>query len=108
VDKEALFTPRIEQDKVELPGVGTVIVRGLTRWELLTAGKVADKGPLYMERAMLAFAMVDPKLTEDEVARWQKASPGAEMMPVIQKINELSGVTQGASKSDLPSDGDEP
>jgi len=109
VDKEALFRPRIEEDDVEIPGVGTVRVRGLTRWELLTAGQGAkETDTLIVERRMLAFGMVDPALTEAEAGQWQKCSPASEIQPVVAKINELSGVGQGANKSDLSGDGEQP
>lgn len=98
MDKEALFRPRIEEADVDIPGVGTVRVRGLTRWELLTAGKQESKGPMAMERIMLHFGMVDPALTEDEAARWQKCSPAGELMPVLARINELSGIGKDVQK----------
>jgi hypothetical protein len=104
----ALTAPRIEQADVEIEGVGVVTVRGLSRWEMLTVNKLADKGVLVHERAILAFGMVDPALTEEQVAQWQKVSPAAEINAVAKRINELSGVGKGAAKSDVPGDGDEP
>lgn len=108
--RESLTQTRIGlvTEDVPVEGVGLVTVRGLSRWEMLTAGKLADKGPLYMERAMVAFAAVDPVLNEDDVAAWQKAGLVHEMQPVMQKINELSGVGKGAEKSGVPGPGDEP
>lgn len=112
-NKDKLFAPRIEIGTVEVPGVGVVKVRGLSRWEMLTAGKLSDKGPLYMERAMLAYAFVglddeEYRLTEDDVAQWQRNSPATELQSVIYKVNELSGVARGSAKEQYKSDGDDP
>lgn len=98
MDKEALFAARLPEADVEIPGVGTVRVRGLSRHEMLTAGRSESKGVEAMERIMLSYGMVDPQLGEDDVARWQKASPAAEIMPVVSKINELSGIGRDAQK----------
>ena len=98
MDKELLFRPRLPEGEIDIPGVGTVRVRGMSRWEMLTAGKLESKGTIAMERAMLAFGMVDPAMTEDEVAQWQKASPASEIQPVVLKINELSGLGKEAPK----------
>lgn len=98
MDKTALTARRIPEDDVEILGVGTIRVRGLSRWELLTAGRLESKGTIAMERAMLAFAMLDPQMTEDDIAAWQKNSQAGEIAPVIKKINELSGISREATK----------
>ena len=98
MDKELLFKSRLGEADVELPGLGVVRVRGLTREEMLHAPKAEDE-PLLMERYMLATALVDPVLTQDEVARWQSVSPADEMTPLVHKINELSGIGKPAEKA---------
>lgn len=98
MDKSLLLKPRIATAEVHIPDVGTVTVRGLSRQEMLDAGNLAEQGVAVMERAMLSMGMVDPELTVDEVAEWQKASPANEIQPVVLKINELSGVAQGSTK----------
>jgi hypothetical protein len=108
VDKEALLKPRLPEADVEIPGVGTVRVRGLSRYEVLLAQKEQSKGPGAMERVILRFGMVDPAMTEDEVAQWQKASPAGELEPVARKIQALSGIGEGAEKAAYKSDGGEP
>jgi hypothetical protein len=99
VDKAQLLAPRIQQATVDIPGVGAVTVRGLSRQELLDAGNLAEQGVAVMERAMLAAGMVDPALTVDEVAQWQQVSPANEIQPVVQRINELSGIGEDAVKA---------
>lgn len=96
MDKAKLFAKRIGTDEVEIPDIGTVRVRGLSREELLELP--TDAGVPATERAMLALALVDPVLTEDEVAQWQAASPAGEMKPVVDKVNELSGIARNAGR----------
>nr|UXE44749.1 hypothetical protein Hi04_10k_c361_00013 [uncultured bacterium] len=107
MDKSALFADRLPEAEVEIPGVGIVRVRGLTRAEVLKVRKATDSEnmdgdrALVLERKLLAKAMVDPELTEAEVGQWQeKATPG-ELEPVIEKVQELSGLLPGSSKSGL-------
>lgn len=105
MDKELLFKSRLNEADVEVPGVGTVRVRGLSRGEVIVMRKATDSaetldGPrqLVIERKMIASAIVDPVLTEAEVKRWQDASPAGELDPVTNKISELSGLDDDAAK----------
>jgi hypothetical protein len=106
IDKELLFTRRLEEEDVEIPDVGTVRVRALTRDEGL---RVSDKEmPRHrLERVLLAAAMIDPILTEDEVGKWQRNSGAGEIKKVVDVIQRLSGLVEDAAKSDVPEDGDE-
>jgi hypothetical protein len=52
-----------------------------------------------MEAVMFAHGLVDPELTVDEVRQWQANSPAGEIQPIVERINELSGVA-GASQKD--------
>lgn len=105
MDKELLFKPRLAEDDVDVPGVGTVRVRGLNRIEAMQVSSAG--GPEAIERRMLAFGMVDPKLTEDEVKEWQRASAAGEMEAVSARIAELSGLSPGAGKETYKSFRDE-
>jgi hypothetical protein len=97
MDKELLFKPRLPEADVEVPGIGTVRVRGLSRAEALAMQKV--EGTDAIERKMLAVALIDPVLTEAEVGKWQKASVAGELEPVGAKVQELSGMAEGAAKA---------
>lgn len=98
MDKATLTTRRVPTAELEIPGVGTITVRGLTRAELLLAGKNTDDTAT-MERRMLAFAMVDPEMSEKDVEAWQKASPAGEIGPISKKVNELSGLGDAAKEA---------
>lgn len=99
----------LPQDDVEVLGIGTVRVRGMNRGELLMGGKLGEDGKNQraMERFVLSSCMVDPEMTLEDVDAWMSSGPAMEIQPVVQKINELSGVGQGAAKSGLPADGDD-
>jgi hypothetical protein len=105
VDKEALLRRRMPEADVELPGVGTIRVRGLTRAEVM-AGKQAGSDPATLERHMLVVGIVDPPLTADEVAQWYDSSPAGEIEPVSTRIAELSGLLEDSSKAAYKSAGD--
>lgn len=105
MDKELLFKPRLAEEDVNIPGVGTVRVRALSRAEVLMVRKATDlagdvDGPraLVLERKMLAAAMVEPALTESEVGRWQQASAAGELEPVTEAIQRLSGMLPNSAK----------
>lgn len=91
---------------VELPGGRRVKVRGLTRYELLLNAKGADDAAL-IERRNLATCMVEPKMTLAQVEKWQKSSTPDVIGKVTNAIRELSGLAEGASKSDVRRDGDD-
>jgi hypothetical protein len=98
IDKGALLARRLGEADHEIAGVGTVRIRGLSRAELL-ALQALDGGALVSDRRMVALALVDPKLTEDEVAVWQDNSHAGEIEQLTLAIAELSGIGVGAAKS---------
>lgn len=98
MDKAALLAPRLPHDDIDIPGVGTVRVRGLTREELHLTGQRQTEGVAATERLVLHLGMVDPALTEDEVGEWQRNAPAMEVQPVLNRINELSGIGREFAK----------
>lgn len=95
-----------ETEDVVLPGGAKVKVRGLTRYELILNAKGTEDAAL-IERRNLATCMVEPKLTLAQVERWQKTSRPGDIGHVTDAIRSLSGLAEGAQKSDVPSDGDD-
>lgn len=105
VSKEELLKRRLGQEPVELPGLGTVIVRGLTRGEL---ARVQGMDGPDAERESLAFGMVDPQLTREEVDIWFDGNAAMEPQPVVAVINRLSGYGKAAQKEAYKSAGSGP
>jgi len=103
IDREKLLAPRADtatglpEDDVEVPGMGTVRVRGLSRDEVFGAQETKG-GTAAVERVVLHLAMIDPPLSVADVGRWQKASPAGEIEHVTDRIHELSGMTEDADK----------
>lgn len=92
--KAKLLQRRVGQATVELPGLGTVTVRGLTRTEVL---RIQDQeGKRQYDAMTIAIGMVDPPFTFEEAQQWQDVSPAAELDLVTDKIAELSGMTKTA------------
>lgn len=103
VDKRAALLGQgaVAQREVDLPDLGfSVTVRGLTRAEALrVVGKpmAADES----ERKLLAMAMVDPVMTEDDVRQWQRKAPAGQIQPIELAIRELSGLVDGAVREQV-------
>jgi hypothetical protein len=95
--KEDLWSEALPTEEVEIrPGV-TVTVRGMSRLELMTVGKPGGD-PMDTEAQMLAWCMVEPKLTKSEAGRWQGATLPNEIVRVTDKIRDLSGIKPNADR----------
>lgn len=98
IDKAALLARRLGEGEHEIPGFGTVRFRGLSRAEVLALRDLPG-GVAASDRKMVAAALVDPALTEDEVKIWQENSLPGEIEALTVAIAELSGLGVGAPKS---------
>ena len=87
-------------EEVEIPGVGTVEVRGLTRAEVLEGQRIR-KGTAAIERYMMSKALVDPVMSEDDIAQLQQDAPAGEFEAVTNKIQELSKIDMAAATKEL-------
>ena len=96
--KADLLRKTARTEEMDVEGVGTVVIRPLTRAEALAMQDIDMRADI-MEQRLLALAMVDPQLTEDEVAEWQANSPAGLMHDVVLRIIEISGMHQVAAKS---------
>ena len=98
MDKDLLLKARLPEGQHEIPGVGVVRFRALTRGEAL---EIVGKEMPYadMERRLLSAALVDPQLTEDDVKAWQDAAPAGELEPICEAIQKLSGLEEVAAKA---------
>lgn len=85
---------------VPLSNGRVVQVRSYTRFELVNAGK-GTEDPALIERRILGWCMVQPAMTPKQVETWQKTSKPHDIAAVISKIRELSGMGEGAGKSDV-------
>jgi hypothetical protein len=97
LDVNALLAERFGVVEVELAGLGTVKVRPLTRAEALKLRGV-ELDPDEMERRLIALAMVEPEMTEEQVQKWQEVSPAGELEPVGEAIIRISGMEKTSGK----------
>lgn len=89
-----------------LPSGARVLIRGLSRFELLANGKGTDDAGV-MEIRNVASCLVAPKLTVDQAREWSRRSlAGGDFRALSEKIRELSGLGQGADKRDVPESGE--
>jgi hypothetical protein len=97
LDRDALLAERFGVEDVEIPGVGTVQVRPLSRAEALEIQGV-ELPAAVMEQRLISKAMVSPKLSEEDVATWQRNSAAGEMEPIGEAIMRLSGMKPESAK----------
>jgi hypothetical protein len=97
VDKTALLGQKFGYEDVEIPGVGMVRIRALTRSEAI---KIQGEELIaeIMECKLLALAMVEPKMTEEEIQEWQDTSPAGQMQPVVKAILKASGMVEEVTR----------
>jgi hypothetical protein len=109
---EDLTGGEAETTPVVLSSGKTVRVRGLSRYEYMLAGKQSqvdgETDVNLFEGLIVHYGLVEPKLSRGQVEAWQKA-PGrsADFALVDEEIMRLSGLREGADKSDLPAVRDE-
>lgn len=104
---EALTTRRLKTEEYPVEGVGTVLIRGLSRWEMIECGKLEDDRQR-QDNLAIFYGMVEPSMTQDEIMAWRKAGSVMEIENIARKINELSGVGKDAAKSVVSSNGERP
>jgi hypothetical protein len=107
MDKQDLFVPRLPEEDVEIPGVGMVRVRGLSRQELLDYHAREKSSGAEGERYLLSVCLIDPKLTEGEARQWQEAATSEEFDNLVDAIRFLSGLMDDAAKAAYKSVRDE-
>ena len=100
LDKKALLTPRLGEDDYEIPGVGVVRIRGLSRAQVIALRKIDDLAE--SDAQMVAWGLVEPALTVDEAKAWQASSGPAEIEGLTVAIGNLSGQGVKADKSGVP------
>ncbi len=107
MDKAKLLGDRMPTETVAVAG-GEVTVRALSRKAIHMLKPDTDDGDgLAVERRMIHFGMVDPALTEEEVAQWFEVAPQSEIQRVTDVISRLSGIGRYSDKeaTKSPSDG---
>lgn len=106
VTKEDLLKVRFGIEDFHLDGVGTVKIRSVSR-ELVMSLNSQDPPvtPIDRERQIVSAALVEPKLSVEDVTAWQASSPAGEIEPLTRAIMKLSGLGKDAAKAAVKSPG---
>lgn len=94
-----------QTEPVDLPDGSVVLIRQISRHAYNYAGKSkrdedGNVDVTQFERRVIAAGLVDPEMSEDQVAAWQKRpGSGPEVQAVMDKIMTTSGFRAGADKS---------
>lgn len=99
MDKADLLRRRILEAEVKIGDVGAVTVRGLSRGEVFDLRAKDYENLADLEIATITLCLVDPVMSADEVRQWYYAAPSGELEAVFTKIREISGLDEGAQKS---------
>lgn len=101
VNKEDLLAKRFGVEDLDVPELGVFKIKALTRAQAL---EFRDKEiPVAeAEQRIVSLAVVDPKLSEEDVAELQEHLPAGLLTPLLDRIAELSGMKKEATKSGLP------
>lgn len=102
IDKAALLKLRLPEREVEIPGVGSIRMRGLSRGESVD---IPELSGAKREATIISRGMVDPAMTIDEVEQWMAAAPAGEFDVVSTAIGELSGLLESSGQDAYKSDG---
>lgn len=92
-----------DAEDLVLPSGRKVRVRGLSRYEWFLAGKNAPEGdPNLFETQIIAMGLIIPAMTPAQVGRWRRR-PGTypDLSVLSDKIRTMTGVDEGAAKSDI-------
>lgn len=79
-----------------IPGVGTVMIRGLSRDEALQIAET--KGTRAREIKMVSWGMVEPAMTYQQVDIWFRQVQAGVIQKLSGRINQLSGLNEEAEK----------
>lgn len=79
---------------------GAVRVRGLSRHALFFNGKGTEDNTV-IEARNLVSCMVNPTMTLAQAEAWMRKASAGDIGKIQTAIRELSGLVQGADKSDL-------
>lgn len=97
--REQILARKTGRGTATLPDGSTVGIRAMTRDEVIEMQAIeilADK-----DNFMIATGMTDPKMSLEDVAAWAASGDAGDLIAVSDAIAELSGIKQGAGKSNV-------
>lgn len=101
IDREQFLKAALPEAELDIPDVGTVRVRGLTRAEALGLQTIKDD-PGALEQRIILLGLVEPALSADDVDAWYGSAPAGLTDLIVDAVSRLSGLGEGAAKSGVP------
>lgn len=102
VSIDELVARTLTEDDHELKSGGRVRIRALSRATVLRIQTIGKGNVLKLEQETIAAGLVEPRMTVEQVAAWQAADPaGGDIGHLMEAIRDLSGLAEGAAKSDV-------
>lgn len=98
VTKADLLKPspstKVTED-VEIKGIGTVTIKSVTRAAAVRAQNYIDfyQDSNQAEVIMLASALVEPKLTEEEVTQFRENCTNSDLRDLMGRVISISGLS---------------
>lgn len=99
--KDRMLRNRLAAQPFDVDGLGTIRVRALSSTEVRTTRESYPDDDQGFERALVALALVDPKLTPAEVEVWFTSCPAGESVEVLGHVMAMSRLGKDAQKSDV-------
>jgi hypothetical protein len=94
--REQILNRKLGRETVELPGGGSVLVRGLTRKEAIAVQE--QKTTEDRDNVMISCGMVQPTMSVDDVQAWADTDAAGTMNVVSEAIARLSGMLEDSGK----------
>lgn len=102
LSKEAFLKTGLPEETVSVDGLGTVRVRSLSRAEFM---EVRDRDRAGWEIGLVAFGLIDPALTEEEVRAWRETiTPRVfdDLAGEVLRVSGLRPTAVGEAKQSFP------
>lgn len=103
LNSELRDQPALKTEEVEIPGVGILTIRAITRAEggrTTRPWKGKEPTPTQVEIRTVQCGLVEPQMTVEEVERWASTASFGEIQKVTRAILRLSGMTSDGEEED--------
>lgn len=97
--REEILARKTGRGVATLPDGSQVGIRALTRDEVIVSQEI--EGIAAKDTYIIAAGMTDPKLSVEDVAAWAATADAGDLVTVSEAIATLSGLKQGADKSNV-------
>jgi len=89
VSKDAFLKGHLPEADIEVPEIGVIRIRGLSRSESL---RTVDMDSDVREAQVLAWGIIEPALTVEDAETWRSNATGGVVAAVVHEILLLSGM----------------